>query len=154
MAEKGWDNEANEVQSNWMKFNKPMEDKIHGTLIGKRRMKSQMANKEGEMQNVYDMKADEPSVYHNLDEKKKLIEEAQPIKPGDIFAIGGTTVLDRQMQNIKVGQIIGIKYIEETPSKTKGYNPAKVIKVYVVKGEDGEPLMDTEFLATAESENF
>lgn len=149
----GWDDPANEVQSNWMKFNvsatdAPMgADKIHGTLIKKYQQKSQMAGREGEMQNVYEIKADEETTFHALDEKKKLIEEAITINPGDIYNIGGTATIDRQMRNIKVGQIIGLKYIEEVPAKTKGYNPAKVVKVYVNKNAEGTaPLMDEEFL--------
>jgi len=156
MAKKqsGWDSEENEVKSNWMKFNVPLEDKIHGTLIGKRTMKSTMQGKEGALVNVYEIKADEESVYHGLDEKKKLIEEPNPIKVGDIFSIGGTAVIDRQMQNIRVGQIIGLKFIEEKPSKTKGFNPSKIVKVYAPKGDDGEPLMDEAFLEQKKVDDF
>ncbi len=87
---KGWDSEENEVQSNWMKFNVPLEDKIHGTLIGKRQMNSTMAGKENQKVNVYEVKADEASEYHVLDDKKKLIDEPRQIKPGEIYSIGGT----------------------------------------------------------------
>lgn len=150
----GWDSPENEVQSNWMKFNVPLEDKIHGTLVAKRVQKSSMAGREGEKQNVYDIKADEATTYHKLDEMKKLIDEPITINPGDIYSVGGTSVIDRQMQNIKVGQVIGMKFIEETPAKTKGYNPAKVIKVYVPKDENGQPLMDEEFLAQNAVDQF
>jgi len=151
---KGWDSEENAVQSNWMKFNVPLEDKIHGTLIAKRTMKSTMPDKAGELVHIYEIKADEESVFHALDDKKVLIPEPRPIRVGDIFSIGGTAVIDRQMQNIKVGQIIGLKYIEEKAAKQKGFNPAKIVKVYAPKNDDGSPLMDEAFLEQQTVEQF
>lgn len=152
--EKGWDAPENEVQSNWMKFNVPLEDKIHGTLIAKRQMKSTIPGKEGQIVNVYEIKADEESSYHTLDDKKKLVEEAKKIRPGEIFSVSGTAVIDRQMQNIKVGQVIGLKFIEEKASKTKGFAAAKIVKVYAPNGEDGQPQMDQPFLEQQKLDNF
>lgn len=155
MAKKeSWDNEENEVKSNWMKFNVPLEDKIHGTLIAKRQMKSTMGDKAGTMVNVYEIKADEDSVYHALDKKKKLIEEPIQIKAGEIYSVGGTATIDRQMQNIAVGQIIGLKFIEEKESKTAGFNPAKIVKVYAPKDDKGNPLMDEAFLEQKKLNDF
>lgn len=142
----GWDDPENEVQSNWMKFNIPLEDKIHGTLIAKRQVASQMQGKEGQKQWQYDIKTDEATVYHKLDEAMKLVDEPIHISPGEVYSVGGTVVIDRQMQNIKIGQIVGLKFIEEVPAKIKGHHPAKIVKVYAPKGEDGSPLMDDEFL--------
>ena len=150
-TEESWDNESNAVKSNWMKFNVPLEDKIFGTLIAKRKVKSNLPGKEGEMTNVYEIKASEATVYHMLDETKKLVEEPIQINPGDIYSVSGTAVIDRQMQNIRIGQVIGLKFIEEKPSKTKGFAPAKVVKVYAPKNDDGSPKMDEEFLAERES---
>lgn len=148
----GWDNPENEIQSNWMKFNVSATDdpkgadKIHGTLLRKYKQKSNL-NPEKE-QWVYEIQADEDSTYHALDKKKKLIEEPIQINKGDIYSVGGTTVLDRQMTNVKRGQIIGMKYIEEQEAKRAGNNPTKVIKVYVSKNEDGTVKFDEEFLAS------
>ncbi len=144
----GWDSPENEVQSNWMKFNVPLEDKLFGTLIAKRQIKSTMPGKEGELVNIYEIKASEETSFHVLDEKKKLVDEAITINPGDVYSVGGTKVIDNQMRNIKVGQVIGFKFIEEQPSKTKGFAPAKIVKVFVPKGDDGKPQMDEEFLAS------
>lgn len=141
-----WDSPENEIPSNWMKFNVPMEDKIFGTLISKRTIKSTMPGQEGKDVNVYEIKASRESVYHALDDKKKLIEEPIQINTGDVYSIGGTKVIDNQMRNVKVGQQIGLKFIEEQPAKTKGFNPAKIIKVYAPKNDDGSVLMDEEFL--------
>lgn len=152
--EKGWDSAENEVQSNWVKFNVPMQDKIFGTLIAKRSVASTMKGKEGEKNMVYDLKADE-GVYHALDDSKKLIDEPIEVIAGGFYSVGGTNIIDRQMKNIIIGQKVGLKFIEEMPSKTKGFAPAKIIKVYAPKTADGTgPLMDTEFLATQSLDNY
>ncbi len=135
--------ESNEVQSNWMKFNVPLEDKVAGTLINKRTMKSTLS--EGKIVNVYEMKVDEGTL-HALDDKKKVVDEPIVLQAGDFVSVGGTAVIDRQMQNIRIGQKIGLKFIEEKPSKTKGFAPAKIVKVYAPKNEDGTPTMDEDFL--------
>lgn len=151
--ETNWDDEGNEVQSNWVKFNVPMEDKIFGTLIAKRIMKSTIPGKEDEDVNVYDLKADMGS-FHELDDTKKIIPEAVTVNAGEIWSIGGKTGIDAQMRNIKIGQKIGFKFIDEKPSKTKGFAPAKNIRVYAPKNEDGTPQMDEEFLAQQEVKDF
>jgi len=150
---KDWDNEDNEVQSNWVKFNMPMEDKIFGTLIAKRQMKSSIPGKEGEDVNVYDMQADTGS-FHEADEKKVVLPTPIVINAGEIWSVGGKAGIDAQMRNIKVGQKIGFKFIDEKPSKTKGFAPAKNIRVYAPKNDDGTAQMDDEFLAAQEVKNF
>ena len=142
-----WDSPENEVQSNWMKFNVPLEDKIFGTLIAKRQVKSTMPGKEGELVNVYELKASEETSFHVLDEKKKVVDEPVIVNVGDVYSIGGTKVIDNQMRNIKVGQVIGFKFIEEQPSKTKGFAPAKIVRVFAPKNDDGSYKMDEQFLA-------
>lgn len=148
-----WDNEENEVESNWVKFNVSEEDapgaadKVFGTLITKRTMKSQMQGREGELQNIYDLKAD-MGQFHGLDEKKKIIEEPVIIEAGSFWSIGGKPSIDAQMRNIKVGQKVGFKFIDEKAAKTKGFNAAKSIRVYAPKNADNTgPLMDEEFMA-------
>jgi hypothetical protein len=140
-----WDDEGNEVQSNWVKFNVPLEDKIFGTLISKRQMKSMIPGKEGELVWVYEMKADSGS-FHETDDKKVVVPEPIVIEADQIFSVGGKVGIDTQMRNIKLGQKIGFKFIDEKPSKTKGFAPAKNIRVYAPKGDDNQPLMDTEWI--------
>jgi hypothetical protein len=149
----GWDSEENEVSSNWVKFNTPMEDKVFGTLVAKRTMKSTIPGKENETVNVYDIKAEMGS-FHEADEKKQVIEPAITINAGEIWSVGGKAGIDAQMRNIKLGQKIGFKFIDEKPSKTKGFAPAKNIRVYAPKNEDGTPQMDAEFLAEEELKTF
>ena len=148
-----WDSDDNAVQSNWVKFNVPMQDKIFGTLIAKRTIKSAIAGKEGEDVNVYELKAESGS-FHEVDDKKKVIETPITINAGEIWSIGGKAGIDAQMRNIKIGQKIGFKFIDEKASKTKGFAPAKNIKVFAPKGEDGQPLMDEEVLMEQDVKNF
>ena len=139
-----WDNEDNVVSNNWFKFNQP-EDKIFGTLTDKRQVKSNLPGKEGSMVWIYSILAQSGS-FHKLDDKKKIVEEPIEIKSGESWSVGGTAIIDRQMQNIRVGQVIGLKFVEEKPSKTKGFAPAKIIKVYSPRDETGAPLVDKEWL--------
>lgn len=149
-----WDDASNEVVSSWMKWNVPMEDKVFGTLIEKRSMKSTLPGAEGKLVNVYEMKVDMGS-FHVLDDKKKVVDEPVVLNEGDFLSVGGTAVIDRQMQNAKVGQKIGMKFIEEKASKTKGFAPAKIVKVYMPKDEStGDYQMDEAFLAEKTVENF
>jgi hypothetical protein len=60
--------------------------------------------------------------------------------------IGGKASIERQMANIKIGQKVGFKFVDEKPSKTKGFAPSKLIKVFTPKNDDGSYKMDEEFL--------
>jgi len=145
MTKTNWDDESNVVSSNWVKFNVPMKDKIFGTFISKRQMKSTIPGKEGDLVWVYEIKADEGS-FHEVDDSKKVLPDPITIGKGEIWSIGGKNSIDVQMRNIKIGQKIGFKFIDEKPSKTKGFAPAKNIRVYAPNGDDGNPLMDQEWL--------
>ena len=143
-----WDNEGERKSAVQLGQDSmlPMEDKVFGSVPhGRRQMKStQPRQRRGQLVNVYEMKAAMGTAYHVLGDKRKLVEEPVIVKEGDFLSIGGTAVIDRQMQNIKVGQKIGLNFIEEKASKTKGFSPAKVVKVYAPKNEDGSPQMDEE----------
>jgi len=145
MVKDNWDNDDNQVTSNWVKFYVPMEDKIFGTLIAKRVMKSAIPGKENEDVNIYELKAEAGS-FHQVDDSKKVIPEPVIINAGEVWSVGGKNSIDVQMRNIKIGQKVGFKFIDEKPSKTKGFAPAKNIKIYAPKNDDGSPQMDTEFL--------
>ncbi len=148
-----WDNDANAVQSNWMKFTVEMEDKVFGTLIEKRQMKSTLPGAGGKLVNVYEIKVDMGS-YHVLDDKKKVVDEPVVLNAGDFVSVGGNAIIDRQMTNMKVGQKIGLKFIESKPSNTKGFAPAKIVKVFAPKDEAGDYQMDSDFIAQQTVEKF
>jgi len=79
-------------------------DKVSGTFI---RKSSQTNRINGQEQILYEIKTPE----------------------GKIVTIGGKRGIDMQMQNVKLGQIVGFEYVEERPSK-EGLNPAKIVQVY------------------------
>ena len=143
---KNWDDESNEVKSQWAKFNIAGSDKVKGTLIAKRQIKSNLPGKTGELVWVYDLKVDE-GTFHALDKKKKIIEEPIVAGEGEIWSVGGKPGIDAQMRNVKLGQKVGFKFLAEIEAKTAGYNPAKQIKVYTPKNDDGSYQMDEEWLA-------
>ncbi len=136
-------NDDNEVRTSWVKFSK-VGDYVSGTLIGVREVASTLPGKEGEMTKVYEIKAS-AGEFHDIDEKKQLIDEPIAINAGEIWNVGGGVVLDAQMRNIKLGQKLGIKFTGEKAAQKKGFNPMKIKKVYS-KGE-----MDEEWLAEREA---
>ena|SRR3989344_5384616 len=116
-----------EVRSSFIKWG-AVGDWIKGTLVSVREVESRLPGKEGEMQKIYEIKA-EAGVFHNIDESKKVATEPTLINTGEYWNIGGKPAIDNSFRNIRVGQIVGLRFAEETPSKTKGFNPNKVIKV-------------------------
>ena len=69
-------NEKNEVKSNWVKWGKE-GDWISGTLVSKRVAKNQL--KEGSPdQIIYELKTS-GGEFHDIDEKKKVVEKATKI---------------------------------------------------------------------------
>jgi hypothetical protein len=140
-----WDSSENALESQFMKFNIPLEDKVFGTLISKRQIKSAIPGKESELVWIYELHADSGS-YHTTDDKKKVIPEPIVINKGDVISIGGKPGIDNQLRNVKLGQLIGFKFLEEKASKTKGFAAQKVIKVFSPKNDDGTPQMDMEWV--------
>lgn len=146
----GWDSDENEAQNNFVSWG-DIGDRVYGTLVAVKEVASTLPDKKGEKQKVYEMKVEE-GVYHNLDEKKRVIEPGVELSKGDIISIGGRSTIDTRMARIKVGQIFGLKFTEELPAKTRGYNATKLIKVYTPKNAKGEYLMDEDFLAEKDEE--
>src|SRR3990167_8851637 len=128
MATKDVFDEENAVKANWVKWGKA-GNKIFGTLMSVREMESQFPDKKGEMVKVYEFLA-EGGEFNDIDEDKKPVKEVTTINPGEIWLVGGKVGLDNAMRNIKVGQILGIKFTEEKPNKTKGFSPLKIVKVF------------------------
>lgn len=141
-----WDDESNEAQSNFVSWGS-IGDFILGTLIGVREVKSTLPGKEGEIQKVYDMEVKE-CAYHQLDDKKNPIEPAETPEENSVISVGGRKTIDSRMLRAKLGQIVGLKYVEELPAKTKGFNPTKVIKVFFPKEATGELKMNQAWLDT------
>ena len=127
-------NEANfegleEVKTSWVKWGQ-QGDWIRGTLTDVREIDSNLLGKAGEKVKVYEFVAAGGS-FHELDERKNPVEEATVLEKGSFWTVGGKAGIDNQMRNVKIGQVFGMRFAEEKPSKTKGFNPTKVIKVLV-----------------------
>jgi len=120
--------EENEIKASWVKWGK-VGNKIFGTLISVREMESQLPGKKGEIVKIYEILAD-GGEFNDIDEDKKPVKEVTTIDPGTTWLVGGGVGLDNALRNVKIGQILGIKFTEEKPAKQKGFNPLKVKKVF------------------------
>ncbi len=140
--------EGNEVKSAWVSWGKP-GDNVVGTLIAKYDRENSISGKT-EMQTIYEIKVLKGE-FHPLkqDDNGNYIPEEKPIviETGQIYNIGGKPAIDSQMRNVKIGQILGMKFTESVPAKTKGNYPTKVIKLYT------EGKMDEEFLTGMKEES-
>jgi hypothetical protein len=148
--QESWDAPENEAQNNFVSWGE-VGDFVYGTLIGVREVKSTLPDKAGEMQKIYDVLVKEGS-YHTLDEKKRVIEEAVVLSDGDLVSVGGRKTIDSRMARVKVGQVFGLKFVEELPAKTKGYSATKLIKVFTPKDSKGEYEMNEEWIASQKDE--
>lgn len=152
VASKNWDDPANEAQNSFVSWGS-VGDFILGTLVGVKEVKSTLPDRAGQMQKVYTVKVKE-ALYHLLDEKKNVVEPAEEPAEGDVVSVGGRSTIDSRMARVKLGQVFGLKYVEDQASKTKGYNPTKVIKVFTPKDASGEYEMDAEWLKEQELATF
>lgn len=119
--------DANEMKSSFFVKGKP-GDNIKGTVVGV----SQNINKmNGKDSHTWEIKASGGS-FHKLDENKAPVKEVTEIKDGEYWSISAdfNSALDKQMKNIKIGQIIGIKFTETLKPTVAGHSPTKVMKVY------------------------
>lgn len=139
-----WDDPENEAQNSFISWGK-VDDFIFGTLVGVREVESTLPDRAGEMQKIYDIKVEE-CLYHLLDEKKNPIEPPEESNAGDLVSVGGRKTIDSRMARVKLGQKVGLKFTEELPAKTKGYNATKLIKVFTPRDANGEYWMDEEWL--------
>ena len=139
--DKGLFNDSNKIKSSFVTWGQA-GDFFVGALMSKREVDNNLPDKKGEKQIIYEFRAHEGS-FHRLDDKKQPIKDATTMNAGEVWSLGGKAGIDAQMRNVKIGQVCGMKFIEELPSKTKGFNPTKVIQVYT----SGE--MDSNFLEGA-----
>jgi hypothetical protein len=137
-----------EQKSNFVKFNK-IGDYVKGTLVDIRQIKSMLPNKQGHKSTVFELLTQIGS-FHDAETKvdesgNKQILVTEPPKTlgaGEYWIVGAKDDIDptgkvlspglvNQMRNVKKGQIVGFRFTEVKPSKTAGFAPAKIIKVYV-----------------------
>jgi len=127
-----------EAKANWIKFGK-VGDFVKGTLLEVRDTESQFIDQktgQKKRQKVYDLQV-HVGEYHNSDTTNdeagnkvvKIIEPAVVLNMGEYWSVSGKDSIDNQMRNVKPGHIIGFRFAEIKPSKTKGNAPQKIIKV-------------------------
>jgi len=133
-------NPENELKNKNVNWNVPGEDFLVGVLLS-HSVKQVKSLKDGTMQDkhVYEIKAKEGS-WHNLDDRKKLIDKPELAEAGDTIIMWGRPGIDAQMKKIKIGQVFGAKFTEEFEPSQKGFNPTKIIKVYTSGEMDPEVM--------------
>ena len=104
--------EENVPESNWFKFAK-VGDRVNGEVVEVSLKKSTDATFAD--QRVFLLKQDD----------------------GELINVGVKVTSDYLMSRtnqVVPGDMIGFEFKKEIPAKKKGYNPAKSIEVYVIKG--------------------
>ncbi len=131
-----FDEEAR-VKPLWVKWGK-VGDYIAGTLINVKVIKSTLKGKEGTDQKIYEIMATAPDdthkdfgQYHEFEDNGDAKKEVTKVKPGKIYLVGGKFDIDDAMTHAELGQFVVMKFIEERPNKKKGYNPSKVVQVWL-----------------------
>lgn len=147
-----WDDPENEAQNNFFKWGK-VGNYIFGTLISKKQVPSTLEGKENTLQWIYEVKVKE-GAYNDMDEDKKALEPTIELSADDIINVGGRAMYDSRMARVKVGQIFGLKFTETLKATKKGRSDTKLIKTFTPRGDDGEFLMDKEFLMEREAADF
>ena len=135
MTDQNWE----EVKLPWVKWGL-VGDNIEGTLIGVSEKESHLPGKEGEMQKIYEIKADKGS-FHEIDSKKNPVAKATTIEAGEIYSIGGKDGINSQMKRIMIGQKVRLSFTEEKEPTTKGFNAFKLIKV-MTNGQMDQEWLD------------
>lgn len=155
-----WDSEENEVESNFIAFNVSNDDSdgegdfLFGALLAPRReVPNKLSETPGAMQWLYEVKVHECR-YHKLDGKKKVIDEAIEPEEGDTIMLGGKAGFDHKLAHLKVGQLFGVKFMEEAEAKVAGRNPTKIFKVFLPKDEKtGEFQFDESIKAASSADD-
>lgn len=109
-----------EVKAKYFKLGKP-GDYIRGTYIELRKGISQLPGKEGEPTLNYVTKVLD-GFFH--DGEDKII-----LEKGSVWTVSGRITIDEKMKDVKIGQQFIVQYVEDKPSKKKGFQPQKVTKV-------------------------
>ena len=123
-----------EAKSQWIKWGKP-GDWIRGTLTNVSERESQMADKKGQIEKVYEFLASGGSFYwfEKIAGEIKMDSTPTVLEKGSIWVVGGNgkASIENIMRNVKIGQIFGMRFAEEKPSKNPSFSNQKVIKVMI-----------------------
>lgn len=125
-------NESNQVkvEYNTIRFNK-VGDWFRGTLTDNSRTMVNNLSEKKELQTIFEFQAAGGSL-HFLDDAKQVIETPVVPEKGEFWSlITSKPALLGQLKKAQIGSIVGLKFSEIKPSKQKGYNPSKIISVYI-----------------------
>lgn len=133
--------EEQKPQYNNIKFGK-VGDWFRGTLSDNTKQMKNNLSERGEMQTIFEFEGIAGS-FHDI-ESRVVAEKPTTVDKGDRWSfITGKPALLNQLKGAKIGQIVGLKFAEIAKAKTKGYNDAKIIKVYL--GEMDQEFQGGEF---------
>lgn len=69
-----------------------------------------------------------------IEENQSYGGKVYKLENGDkTITVFGTAVLDSRMAGVEIGSEVLIRFVDEKPNKTKGYNPIKNFDVFVSK---------------------
>lgn len=121
--------DKNRVKNQYIKFNQ-INDFFMGTLTDIREVDSILPGKEGQKVKIYEF-ISKVGQFHELNDKKQIIEEPVLVQENEFYLVSGKPIIDNQMRKAKIGQIVGMKYEADKAPKQKGFNPLKIISVYL-----------------------
>ncbi len=120
-----------EVKTQTVKWGK-IGDWMRGTLADKSRISESEYGGKHKIQRVYEFKV-KAGMFHGINKDKSIAEEPTFLEEGTFWTIFAEvdSVLDAQLNKAKVGQDVGVRYTEDKESKTAGFNPTKIRKVFL-----------------------
>lgn len=125
--------ESAEMSSNTVDWYK-IGDHIAGTFI---KARHHVETVHGE-NSIYEFFAEKGN-FHKKDGTEVKINK------GETWSVWGRNDLfNGQMNSLRPGQVVKLQFVEE--QKSRQGNPAKIIKVYAPKENDGSPVMNKEWL--------
>lgn len=105
-------------------------DWFKGTLVDNTRQIRNNLSEKKEMQTIYEFLAHAGSFHDIID--KIPASEATVIKKGEFWSfITSKPAITMQLKKASIGQVVGLRFAEETPPKTPGHSKTKVIKIFL-----------------------
>lgn len=120
-------NEENKVRTSAIKWGK-VGDWLKGTLVDNTREVPNTLSDKDEMQRIFEFKI-HAGQFHNIVDRV-VDEKPTVLEAGHFWSVYAKPGLAQQMRNLKIGQVVGLKFAKELDPKVKGYNKTKVIEVY------------------------
>jgi len=94
------------------------------------------------LNSIYEFYTEKGS-FHKLT-KKKPAETPTAINKGESWNVWGRNdIFNGQMNSLRPGQVVKLTFTEEVEGKL---GPAKIIKIYAPKDNEGKPTMNKEWL--------